>query len=41
MFFLGYAPEEFGYSLWDPIKKEIHRNIDVVFSEDQTIEDVN
>ena len=37
--FLGYAHEEFGYRLWDPINKRIVRSRDVVFLEDQTIED--
>ena len=37
--FVGYAHEEFGYRLWDPIGKRIIRSRDVVFLEDQTIED--
>ena len=36
---MGYAHEEFGYRLWDPISKRIVRSRDVVFLEDQTIED--
>jgi transposase InsO family protein len=37
--FLGYAREEFGYRLWDPVDKKIIRSRDVVFRQDQTIED--
>jgi len=37
--FLGYADEEFGYRLWDPEEKKVVRSRDVVFYEDQTIED--
>ena len=39
--FLGYPHEEFGYRLWDPINKKIIRSRDVIFFEDQTIEDIN
>ena len=38
--FLGYACEEFGYRLWDPVDKKIIRSRDVIFFEDQTIEDI-
>ncbi|PKI37236.1 hypothetical protein CRG98_042388 [Punica granatum] len=38
--FLGYAHEEFGYRFWDPDNKKIIRSRDVVFFEDQTIEDL-
>jgi len=38
--FLGYGHEEFGYRLWDPVSKKITRSRDVVFFEDQTIEDM-
>ena len=38
--FLGYAHEEFGYRLWDPVDKKIIRSRDVVFLEDQTLEDI-
>ncbi|PKI43720.1 hypothetical protein CRG98_035882 [Punica granatum] len=38
--FLGYAHEEFGYRFWDPDSKKIIRSRDVVFFEDQTIEDL-
>ena len=37
--FLGYGHDEFGYRLWDPVDKKIVRSRDVVFLEDQTIED--
>ena len=37
--FLGYAHEEFGYRLWDLVDKKIIRSRDVIFFEDQTIED--
>jgi len=38
--FLGYGHEEFGYRFWDPITKKIIQRRDVVFFEDQTIEDM-
>ena len=38
--FLGYGHEEFGYRLWDPNEKKIIRSRDVIFFENQTIEDV-
>ena len=38
--FLGYAHDEYGYRLWDPVDKKIIRSRDVVFIEDQTIEDI-
>ncbi|PKI65279.1 hypothetical protein CRG98_014317, partial [Punica granatum] len=38
--FLGYAHEEFGYRFWDPDSKKIIKSRDVVFFEDQTIEDL-
>ena len=37
--FLGYRRDEFGYRLWDPVDKKVIRSRDVVFLEDQTIED--
>ena len=37
--FLGYGHEEFGYKLWDPLSKKIVRNRDVVFFEDQLVDD--
>ncbi|PKI31536.1 hypothetical protein CRG98_048071 [Punica granatum] len=39
-FFLGYAHEEFGYRLWDLDSRNIIRSRDVVFFEDQAIEDL-
>ena len=36
---VGYGNEEFGYRLWDPVKKKIFRSRDVIFYEDQTISD--
>ena len=39
--FMGYGHEEFGYRLWDLVNKKIIRNRDVVFFEDQTIEDLD
>lgn len=38
--FIGYGDEEFGYRLWDPIHKTVIRSRDVVFHENQTIEDI-
>ncbi|CAL8167682.1 unnamed protein product [Prunus armeniaca] len=38
--FVGYGNEEFGYRLWDPIARKIIRSRDVVFFEDQNIEDI-
>ena len=37
---LGSPRDEFGYRLWDPINRRIIRSRDVVFFEDQTIEDL-
>ncbi|KAJ7005746.1 hypothetical protein NC653_005156 [Populus alba x Populus x berolinensis] len=37
--FLGSEDDEFGYRLWDPKEKKIVRSRDVIFFEDQTIED--
>ena len=37
--FLGSEDDEFGYRLWDPKEKKIVRSKDVIFFEDQTIED--
>ena len=33
--FLGYADEEFGYRLWDPVKHKIIRSRDVIFNESE------
>jgi hypothetical protein len=38
--FLGYGREEFCYRFWDPVTKKIIQSRDVVFFEDQTIEDM-
>ena len=38
--FLGYGEDEFGYRLYDPVDKKLVRSRDVVFFEDQTIEDI-
>ena len=37
--FLGYGHEEFRYMLWDPMSKKIVRSRDVVFLEDQLVDD--
>ena len=37
--FVGYADEKWGYKLIDPITMKVHRSRDVVFFEDQTIQD--
>lgn len=37
--FLGYSEDNFGYKLWDPVDRKVIRSRDVVFFEDQTIED--
>jgi hypothetical protein len=37
--FMGYGHEEFGYKFWDLVNKKIIRSKDVIFFEDQTIED--
>lgn len=36
---MGYGQEEFGYQLWDVTDRKFVRSKDVVFFEDQTIED--
>ncbi|KAJ0086211.1 hypothetical protein Patl1_08070 [Pistacia atlantica] len=38
--FIGYGLDEFGYRLYDPVEKKLVRSRDVVFIEDQTIQDV-
>ncbi|CAL5342497.1 unnamed protein product [Camellia sinensis] len=38
--FLGYGLDEFGYRLYDPVNKKLVRSQDVVFIEDQTIQDI-
>ena len=37
--FLGYGHEEFGFRLWDPMNRKIVRIKDVVFLEDQLVDD--
>ena len=37
--FLGYGHEEFGYGLWDPLSRKIIISKDVVFLEDQLVDD--
>ena len=39
--FIGYGQDEFGYCFYDPIDKKLIRSRDVVFFEDQTIEDID
>jgi hypothetical protein len=38
--FIGYGGDQFGYKLFDPIARKVVRTHDVVFIEDQTIEDI-
>ncbi|KAK0589461.1 hypothetical protein LWI29_014619 [Acer saccharum] len=38
--FIGYGQDEFGYKFYDPIEKKLVRSRDVVFMEDQTIQDI-
>jgi hypothetical protein len=38
--YLSSPSDEFGYRLWDPIKKKIVRSRDVVFIEDEIIQDI-
>ena len=38
--YLNIPSDEFGYRLWDPVKKKIVRSWDVVFIEDETIKDI-
>ena len=37
--FLGYGHKEFGYRLWDPMSKKIVKSRDIVFLEDQLVDD--
>ena len=39
--FVGYGQDEFGYRFFDPVEKKLVRSRDVVFFEDQTIEDLD
>ena len=38
--FIGYGQDEFGYRFYDPVQKKLVRSRDVVFMEDQTIQDI-
>jgi len=38
--FIGYGHDEFGYRFYDPVEKKLVRSRDVIFVEDQTIEDI-
>jgi hypothetical protein len=38
--FLGYGGDQFDYKLFDPMARKVVRSRDVVFVEDQTIEDI-
>jgi hypothetical protein len=38
---MGYGHEGIGYRLWDPVNKKIIQSRDVVFFENQTIEDLD
>ena len=38
--FIGYSHDDFGYKLYDPVENKIVRSRDVVFVEDQTIENI-
>ena len=37
--FMGYSEDEFGYRLWDLVDKKVVRSQDIVFMEDETIQD--
>ena len=37
--FLGYGHEEFGYRLWDPMSRKLVGSREVVFLEDQLVDD--
>ena len=39
--FIGYGQDEFGYHFSGPIDKKLIRSRDIVFFEDQTIEDID
>ncbi|VFQ74335.1 unnamed protein product [Cuscuta campestris] len=38
--FVGYGHDEFGYRLYDPVEKKLVKSRDVIFMEDQNIEDI-
>ena len=39
--FVGYGQDDFGYRCYDPVGKKLIRSRDVVFIENQTIEDID
>ena len=39
--FIGYGLDEFGYRIYDPIEKKLVRSRDIIFMENQTIEDID
>ena len=39
--FIGYDLDEFGYRLYDPIKKKLVRIHDIIFMENKTIDDID
>jgi len=39
--FIGYGQDMLGYKFYDPVQKKLVRSRDVVFVEDQTIEDID
>lgn len=39
--FIGYGQDEFSYRCYDSVQKKVIRSHDVIFVEDQTIEDIN
>ena len=39
--FIGYDLDEFGYRLYDLIEKKLMRSRDIIFMENQTIEDID
>ncbi|RDX71970.1 hypothetical protein CR513_48611, partial [Mucuna pruriens] len=39
--FIGYGHDEYGYRMYDPVKKKLVRSRDVQFMEDQTIKDID
>lgn len=38
--FIGYGQDEFGYRLYDPVKRNLMRSRDVMFIEDQTVDNL-
>ena len=39
--FIGYDLDEFGFKLYDSIEKELARSRDIIFMDNQTIEDID